>query len=240
MSQLDKNKIDDLFKDALDNYAPMLEADLWSRIDQGVNQKRKMNYLKYAAIILLLIGFVIVNQNLKTENLNTTQPIATNNAISQPINSVVKENKKAIATDRRIAGVVEVKSRANKSIKAAKKSIIDIQPKSPIRTNSEIQALELLKQMEVEQAEKKQKPVEEEFVKPANIVKPQIQPVSIAQVKTNKKEINSLFGVLEYLAQKVTGKERLDLIAINESPNGARKLSLNLGIVKVDQIKNNR
>ncbi len=240
MSQLDKNKIDDLFKDALDNYAPMLEADLWSRIDQGVNQKRKMNYLKYAAIILLLIGFVIVNQNLKTENLNTTQPIATNNAISKPINSVVKENKKAIATDRRIAGVVEVKSRANKSIKAAKKSIIDIQPKSPIRTNSEIQALELLKQMEVEQAEKKQKPVEEEFVKPANIVKPQIQPVSIAQVKTNKKEINSLFGVLEYLAQKVTGKERLDLIAINESPNGARKLSLNLGIVKVDQIKNNR
>lgn len=240
MSQLDKNKIDDLFKDALDNYAPMLEADLWSRIDQGVNQKRKMNYLKYAAIILLLIGFVIVNQNLKTENLNTTEPIATNNAISQPINSVVKENKKAIATDRRIAGVVEVKSRANKSIKAAKKSIIDIQPKSPIRTNSEIQALELLKQMEVEQAEKKQKPVEEEFVKPANIVKPQIQPVSIAQVKTNKKEINSLFGVLEYLAQKVTGKERLDLIAINESPNGARKLSLNLGIVKVDQIKNNR
>ncbi len=240
MSQLDKNKIDDLFKDALDNYAPMLEADLWSRIDQGVNQKRKMNYLKYAAIILLLIGFVIVNQNLKTENLNTTEPIATNNAISKPINSVVKENKKAIATDRRIAGVVEVKSRANKSIKAAKKSIIDIQPKSPIRTNSEIQALELLKQMEVEQAEKKQKPVEEEFVKPANIVKPQIQPVSIAQVKTNKKEINSLFGVLEYLAQKVTGKERLDLIAINESPNGARKLSLNLGIVKVDQIKNNR
>lgn len=240
MSQLDKNKIDDLFKDALDNYAPMLEADLWSRIDQSVNQKRKTNYLKYAAIILLLIGFVIVNQNLKTENLNTTQPIATNNAISQPINSVVKENKKAIATDRRIAGVVEVKSRANKSIKAAKKSIIDIQPKSPIRTNSEIQALELLKQMEVEQAEKKQKPVEEEFVKPANIVKPQIQPVSIAQVKSNKKEINSLFGVLEYLAQKVTGKERLDLIAINESPNGARKLSLNLGIVKVDQIKNNR
>lgn len=240
MSQLDKNKIDDLFKDALDNYAPMLEADLWSRIDQGVNQKRKMNYLKYAAIILLLIGFVIVNQNLKTENLNTTQPIATNNAISQPINSVVKENKKAIATDRRIAGVVEVKSRANKSIKTAKKSIIDIQPKSPIRTNSEIQALELLKQMEVEQAEKKQKPVEEEFVKPANIVKPQIQPVSIAQVKSNKKEINSLFGVLEYLAQKVTGKERLDLIAINESPNGARKLTINLGIVKVDQIKNNR
>lgn len=240
MSQLDKNKIDDLFKDALDNYAPMLEADLWSRIDQSVNQKRKTNYLKYAAIILLLIGFVIVNQNLKTENLNTTQPIATNNAISQPINSVVKENKKAIATDRRIAGVVEVKSRANKSIKAAKKSIIDIQPKSPIRTNSEIQALELLKQMEVEQAEKKQKPVEEEFVKPANIVKPQIQPVSIAQVKSNKKEINSLFGVLEYLAQKVTGKERLDLIAINESANGARKLSLNLGIVKVDQIKNNR
>jgi hypothetical protein len=240
MSQLDKNKIDDLFKDALDNYAPILEADLWSRIDQGVNQKRKTNYFKYAAIVLLLIGFVIVNQNLKTENLNTTQPIATNNPISQPINLVDKENKKSIPTDRRIAGVVEVKSRANKSIKAAKKSIIDIQPKSPIRTNSEIQALELLKQMEVEQAEKKQKPVEEEFVKPANIAKPQIQPVSIAQVKTNKKEINSLFGVLEYLAQKVTGKERLDLIAINESPNGARKLSLNLGIVKVDQIKNNR
>ncbi|MEN9369857.1 MAG: hypothetical protein RI952_722 [Bacteroidota bacterium] len=240
MSQLDKNKIDDLFKDALDNYAPILEADLWSRIDQSVNQKRKTNYLKYAAIILLLIGFVIVNQNLNTKQLNTTQPIAKNNAITQPINSVVKENKKAIATDRRIAGVVEVKSRANRSIKAAKKSIIDIQPKSPIRTNSEIQALELLKQMDVEQADKKQKPVEEEFVKPANIVKPQIQPVSVAQIKTYKKEINSLFGVLEYLAQKVTGRERIDLIAINESPNGARKLSLNLGIVKVDQIKNNR
>lgn len=240
MSQLDKNKIDDFFKDALVNYAPMLEADLWSRIDQSINQKRKTNYLKYAAIILLLIGFVFVNQNLNTKQLNTTSPIASNNAISQPINSVDKENKKAIVTDHRIAGVVEVKSRANRSIKAAKKSIIDIQPKSPIRTNSEIQALELLKQMEVEQADKKQKPVEEEFVKPANIVKPQIQPVSVAQIKTNKKEINSLFGVLEYLAQKVTGKERIDLIAINESPNGTRKLSLNLGIVKVDQIKNNR
>ena len=240
MSQLDKNKIDDLFKDSLGDYEPMLEADIWSRIDQSINQKRKTNYLKYAAIILLLIGFVIVNQNLTKKQLNATQSIASNKLTNTPINLVTKENHKPIATDRRIAGVVEVKSRANKSIKAAKKSIIDIQPKSPIRTNSEIQAIELLKQFEAEQADKKQKPVEEEFVKPANIAKPQIQPVSVAQIKTNKKEINSLFGVLEFLAQKVTGKERLDLIAINESPNGARKISLNLGIVKVDQIKNNR
>ena len=188
----------------------------------------------------MLIGFVIVNQNLTKKQLNATQSIASNKLTNTPINLVTKENHKPIATDRRIAGVVEVKSRANKSIKAAKKSIIDIQPKSPIRINSEIQALELLKQFEAEQADKKQKTVEEEFVKPVNVAKPQIQPVSVAQIKTNKKEINSLFGVLEFLAQKVTGKESLDLIAINESPNGARKFSLNLGIVKVDQIKNNR
>jgi hypothetical protein len=195
--------------------------------------------------VAILIGFVLVfqfNDILKQkqiENLaKVEQPsIATEtpNSISlqTPITTKIKK-----LSDPRIAGVVEVKSKANKSIKATKKTIIDLQPKSPIRTNAEIQAIELLKQLEVQQAQQ-EKPTEEES-KPVVPIKITAQPSNVAIHTGSKKEINSIFGVAAYIAQKIFGNSKLELIAINNTPDGARKLSLNLGIVKVNQIKNNK
>jgi hypothetical protein len=246
MSQSGKNKIDQLFEESLRDYTAAVEPELWSKIDQQLNNKSRKNiYFRYAAAVAILIGFVLVfqfNDILNpTENKNLAiveQPsIATEtpNSISfqTPITKKVKK-----LSDQRIAGVVEVKSKANKSIKASKKSIIDLQPKSPIRTNAEIQAIELLKQLEVQQAHE-QKPTEEES-KPIVPVKISAQPSNVAMHTGTKKEINSVFGVAAYIAQMVFGNSKLELIAINNMPNGARKLSLNLGIVKVNQIKNNK
>jgi hypothetical protein len=246
MSQSGKNKIDQLFEESLRDYTAAVEPELWSKIDQQLNNKTKNNiYFKYAAAVAILIGFVLVfqfNDILNpTENKNLAivekPSIATEtpNSISvqTPITTKIKK-----LSDPRIAGVVEVKSKANKSIKASKKSIIDLQPKSPIRTNAEIQAIELLKQLEVQQAQQ-QKPTEEES-KPIVPVKITAQPSNVAMHTGSKKEINSVFGVAAYIAQKVFGNSNLELIAINNMPNGARKLSLNLGIVKVNQIKNNK
>ena len=244
MSQSGKNKIDQLFEESLRDYTAAVEPELWSKIDQQLNNKTKMNiYYKYAAAVAILIGFVLVfqfNDILKpNENLAIVEKpsIATEtpNSISvqTPITTKIKK-----LSDPRIAGVVEVKSKANKSIKATKKSIIDLQPKSPIRTNAEIQAIELLKQLEVQQAQQ-QKPTEEES-KPIVPIKITAQPSNVAMHTGSKKEINSVFGVAAYIAQKVFGNSNLELIAINNMPNGARKLSLNLGIVKVNQIKNNK
>jgi len=244
MSQSGKNKIDQLFEESLRDYTAAVEPELWSKIDQQLNNKTKKNiYFKYAAAVAILIGFVLVfqfNDILNpTENKNLAiveQPsIATEtpNSIQTPITTKIKK-----LSDPRIAGVVEVKSKANKSIKASKKSIIDLQPKSPIRTNAEIQAIELLKQLEVQQAQQ-EKPTEEES-KPIVPVKITAQPSNVAMHTGSKKEINSVFGLATYIAQKVFGDSKLELIAINNTPNGARKLSLNLGIVKVNQIKNNK
>lgn len=244
MSQSGKNKIDQLFEESLRDYTAAVEPELWSKIDQQLNNKTKMNiYFKYAAAVAILIGFVLVfqfNDILKpNENLAIVEKpsIATEtpNSISvqTPITTKIKK-----LSDPRIAGVVEVKSKANKSIKATKKSIIDLQPKSPIRTNAEIQAIELLKQLEVQQAQQ-QKPSEEES-KPIVPIKITAQPSNVAMHTGSKKEINSVFGLATYFAQKVFGNSNLELIAINNMPNGARKLSLNLGIVKVNQIKNNK
>ena len=164
MSQSGKNKIDQLFEESLRDYTAAVEPELWSKIDQQLNNKTKKNiYFKYAAAVAILIGFVLVfqfNDILKpNENLAIVEKpsIATEtpNSISvqTPITTKIKK-----LSDPRIAGVVEVKSKANKSIKATKKSIIDLQPKSPIRTNAEIQAIELLKQLEVQQAQQQQTP----------------------------------------------------------------------------------
>lgn len=244
MSQSGKNKIDQLFEESLRDYTAAVEPEVWSKIDQQLAKKTKNNiYLKYAAAVAILIGFVLVfqfNDILKpNENLAIVEQtsIATEipHSISEqtPITTKIKK-----LSDSRIAGVVEVKSKANKSIKATKKSIIDLQPKSPIRTNAEIQAIELLKQLEVQQAHE-QKPTEEES-KPIAPVKITAQPSNVAMQTGSKKEINSVFELATYIAQKVFGDSKLELIAINNTPNGARKLSLNLGIVKVNQIKNNK
>ena len=246
MSQSGKNKIDQLFEESLRDYTAAVEPEVWSKIDQQLAKKTKNNiYLKYAAAVAILIGFVLVfqfNDILKPneiENLaiveQASKATETPNSISvqTPITTkIVKQN------DQRIAGVVEVKSKANKSIKATKKSIIDLQPKSPIRTNAEIQAIELLKQLEVQQAQQPKNTEEES--KPVVPVKITAQPSNVAMHTGSKKEINSVFGVAAYIAQKVFGSSNLELIAINNMPNGARKLSLNLGIVKVNQIKNNK
>jgi hypothetical protein len=246
MSQSGKNKIDQLFEESLRDYTAAVEPEVWSKIDQQLNNKSRKNiYFKYAAAVAILIGFVLVfqfNDILKPkqiENLaKVEQPsIATEtpNSISlqTPITTKIKK-----LSDPRIAGVVEVKSKANKSIKATKKTIIDLQPKSPIRTNAEIQAIELLKQLEVQQAQQ-EKPTEEES-KPVVPIKITAQPSNVASHTGGKKEINSVFGVAAYIAQKIFGNSKLELIAINNTPDGARKLSLNLGIVKVNQIKNNK
>ena len=244
MSQSGKNKIDQLFEESLRDYTAAVEPEVWSKIDQQLNNKTKKNiYFKYAAAVAILIGFVLVfqfNDILKpNENLAIVEKpsIATEtpNSISvqRPITTKnIKQN------DQRIAGVVEVKSKANKSIKATKKSIIDLQPKSPIRTNAEIQAIELLKQLEVQQAQQPKNTEEES--KPVVPVKITAQPSNVAMHTGSKKEINSVFGLATYIAQKVFGSSNLELIAINNMPNGVRKLSLNLGIVKVNQIKNNK
>jgi hypothetical protein len=244
MSQSGKNKIDQLFEESLRDYTAAVEPELWSKIDQQLNNKTKKNiYFKYAAAVAILIGFVLVfqfNDILNpTENKNLAiveQPIIaheTPNSIQTPITTKIKK-----LSDPRIAGVVEVKSKANKSIKATKKTIIDLQPKSPIRTNAEIQAIELLKQLEVQQAQQ-EKPTEEES-KPVLPIKITAQPSNAASHTGSKKEIKSVFGVAAYIAQKIFGNSKLELIAINNTPDGARKLSLNLGIVKVNQIKNNK
>ena len=244
MSQSGKNKIDQLFEESLRDYTAAVEPELWSKIDQQLNNKTKKNiYFKYAAAVAILIGFVLVfqfNDILKpNENLaiveKPSMATETPNSISvqTPITTKIKK-----LSDPRIAGVVEVKSKANKSIKATKKSIIDLQPKSPIRTNAEIQVIELLKQLEVQQAQQ-EKPTEEES-KPVIPIKITAQPSNVAIHTGSKKEINSVFGVAAYIAEMVFGNSKLELIAINNMPNGARKLSLNLGIVKVNQIKNNK
>ena len=244
MSQSGKNKIDQLFEESLRDYTAAVEPEVWSKIDQQLNNKTKKNiYFKYAAAVAILIGFVLVfqfndilkpNENLAIIEKPSIAPEIQNSiSVQTPITTkIVKQN------DQRIAGVVEVKSKANKSIKATKKSIIDLQPKSPIRTNAEIQAIELLKQLEVQQAQQPKNTEEES--KPIVPIKITAQPGNVAIHTGSKKEINSVFGLATYIAQKVFGNSNLELIAINNMPNGARKLSLNLGIVKVNQIKNNK
>ena len=244
MSQSGKNKIDQLFEESLRDYTAAVEPEVWSKIDQQLNNKTKKNiYFKYAAAVAILIGFVLVfqfndilkpNENLAIVEKPSIAPEIQNSiSVQTPITTKIKK-----LSDPRIAGVVEVKSKANKSIKATKKSIIDLQPKSPIRTNAEIQAIELLKQLEVQQAQQPKNTEEES--KPIVPIKITAQPGNVAIHTGSKKEINSVFGVAAYIAQKVFGNSNLELIAINNMPNGARKLSLNLGIVKVNQIKNNK
>ena len=75
MSQSGKNKIDQLFEESLRDYTAAVEPEVWSKIDQQLNNKSRKNiYFKYAAAVAILIGFVLVfqfNDILKPKQIET-------------------------------------------------------------------------------------------------------------------------------------------------------------------------
>jgi len=104
---MNKHKLDKLFKDKLEGHKISPSPDAWQKLSDRLETNRrfdKINYLKIAAVIVLLIGFTYVMINLtKNRESELVQPNAKNYSLekSSPkeINPDFDGNDKANETD---------------------------------------------------------------------------------------------------------------------------------------------
>lgn len=259
MKHSDKNQeFDNQFKNAFEGFEMEPSERVWTGIEQELDKKKRGVVISWTArlsiaasvIILLTVGvyqFNFFGNESATEN---SQNLANINKNEVPANSDTSTEKKVekisapmqpISEERRLADVVEIKSKSTRSLKNIKKAII-IDPKirKENRTQEEKAAIELLKKMEEKAEINKTSPAMEPENKRPIIPVPVPSP-SVAANTGSKTEVGVL-EMLNFVAQKVTGNSNAELVAVNESKkvDGSvrTKYKVNLGIVKFSRVKN--
>jgi hypothetical protein len=236
-----KNDFDDLMKNAFDGFEMEPNESVWGNIEKDLDKKKKstvvlwVTRMSIAASLLLLLGVGLyqINYNVdatESQNLASTT-LKADSTISLPLQPIEKS--------QRLAEVVEIKTKSNRSSKVEKKSL-KVASKNKIieRTQEEKDAIELLKKFEEKAQSNNSLPVSEPEQKRPVIIKPVPSP-SIAS-NGSKNQID-VIDMLNIVASKVSGDES-KLVAINEtksvSGSSRKKVQVDLGIVKFRRIKN--
>ncbi len=252
------NKLDSMFKDAFEGFEMEPSERVWNDIEQELDKKKKGVVINWTVrfsiaasiVILLTVGvyqfnfFGNENATTNSENLANNSNSATSiHADSTKEKKVEKISKpmQPISNERRLADVVEIKSRSIRSSKSIKKGIaIESKLKKENRSQEEKDAIDLLKKMEEKAESNLSSPVLEPENKRPVIIKPVPSP-SIAANTGSKTEVGVL-EMLNFVAQKVTGNADAELVAVNESKktdgSKRKKYDVNLGIVKFSRVKN--
>lgn len=254
------NELDNMFKDAFDGFEMEPSERVWDGIEQELDKKKKGVVINWTArlsiaasvVILLTVGVYQFNF-FGNENATTNAGNLANNSNSEVSVNVdstkdkkvekISEPMQPISTERRLADVVEIKSRSIRSSKGIKKGIvIESKLKKDSRSQEEKDAIELLKKMEEKAESNSSSPVLEPENKRPVIIKPiPVPSPSIAANAGSKTEVGVL-EMLNFVAQKVTGNADAELVAVNESKktDGSvrTKYNVNLGIVKFSRVRN--
>ncbi len=253
MRPSDKNNIDELFKQGLSDFELEPSSAVWNNIDNQLTKKKASffttNVLKFSiaasVLICLFLGFYYTNSiNRKNEiALQNNNSIDSNSKKVSTEKIIEKKSKtmQPIQNDNRLADVVELKTSSSKTVKGIKKVNTTGQVKKPNRTNEENEAIDLLKKLEDEQAEINK--INSETKKA--VVPAKVSPVpapSVAVNKNEKREINSVIDMLNFVATKVTGDEESKLVAVNDKKkmdgSSRKTYKIDLGFVKLSRVKN--
>lgn len=236
-----KNEFDDLMKNAFDGFEMKPSEKVWMNIEKDLDKKKKstvvlwVSRMSIAASVLLILGlglYQINYNNDATETLNlASTTLKADSKISLPLQPIEKS--------QRLAEVVEIKTKSNRSSKVEKKSLKVTSKNNNIeRTQEEKDAIELLKKFEEKARSNNTLPLTELEQKRPIIVKPVPSPSLASNGSKNQIDV---IDMLNIVASKVTGDES-KLVAINEtkSVSGAsrKKVQVDLGIVKFRRIKN--
>lgn len=236
-----KNEFDDLMKNAFDGFEMEPNESVWANIEKDLDKKKKstvvlwVTRMSIAASLLLLLGVGLyqINYNVDatdSQNLASTTLKADSN-ISLPLQPIEKS--------QRLAEVVEIKTKSNRSSKVEKKSL-KLASKNKIieRTQEEKDAIELLKKFEEKVQSNNSLPVSEPEQKRPVIIKPVPSPTIASNGSKNQIDV---IDMLNIVASKVSGDES-KLVAINETKSASgtsrKKVQVDLGIVKFRRIKN--
>ncbi|MFN5704946.1 MAG: hypothetical protein ACK45U_03745 [bacterium] len=236
-----KNEFDDLMKNAFDGFEMEPNESVWVNIEKDLDKKKKstvvlwVTRMSIAASLLLLLGVGLyqINYNVdatESQNLASTT-LKADSTISLPLQPIEKS--------QRLAEVVEIKTKSNRSSKVEKKSL-KVASKNKIieRTQEEKDAIELLKKFEEKAQTNNSLPVSEPEQKRPVIIKPIPSPTIASNGSKNQIDV---IDMLNMVASKVTGDES-KLVAINEtksvSGSSRKKVQVDLGIVKFRRIKN--
>jgi hypothetical protein len=229
-----KNEFDDLMKNAFDGFEMEPSEKVWMNIEKDLDKKKKstvvlwVSRMSIAASVLLILGlglYQINYNNDATETLNlASTTLKADSKISLPLQPIEKS--------QRLAEVVEIKTKSNRSSKVTSKN------NNIERTQEEKDAIELLKKFEEKARSNNTLPLTELEQKRPIIVKPVPSPSLASNGSKNQIDV---IDMLNIVASKVTGDES-KLVAINEtkSVSGAsrKKVQVDLGIVKFRRIKN--
>lgn len=259
MKHSDKNQeFDKMFKNAFDDFKMEPSERVWNGIEQELDKKKKGVVINWTArlsiaasiVILLTVGvyqFNFFGNESATEKSSNLANINENNgsvkvdSLSEKKAEKISKPMQPISEERRLADVVEIKSRSIRSSKNSKKGIvIDPKLKKDNRSQEEKAAIELLKKMEEKAESNKSTPVLEPENKRPIIPIPVPSP-SVASNTGSRTEVGVL-EMLNFVAQKVTGNNDAELVAVNESKkvDGSvrTKYNVNLGIVKFSRVRN--
>lgn len=248
-----RNEFDDLMKNAFDGFEMEPSEKVWMGIEKDLDKNKKstvvlwISRMSIAASLLLLLGVGLYQINYNGDATNQQNLASTNTkAVDTTENSTAEKKVEKISApmqpiekSERLAEVVEIKTRSNRSSKVEKKTLnIASKNKSIDRTQEEKDALELLKKFEEKEQSNNTIPSSEIEPKKQVIAKPVPMP-SIASSST-KTQID-VIDMLNIVASKVTGDDK-KLVAINESKtnegSARKKVQVDLGIVKFRRIKN--
>jgi hypothetical protein len=252
------NEFDQQFKNAFDGFEMEPSEGVWNGIEQELNKKKKgvvINWtarLSIAASIIILITVGVYQFNFSgNETATKTSATLANNSnsnASAKVDSVTEKKVEKISApmqpiseERRLADVVEIKSRTTRSSKSIKKGLAtESKTKLDTRTQEEKNAIELLRKMEEKAESNRTTPMVEPENKRPLIPVPVPSP-SVA-VNTGSKTEVGVLEMLNFVAQKVSGNANTELVAVNESKkiDGSvrKKYEVDLGIVKFSRIKN--
>lgn len=248
-----KNEFDDLMKNAFDGFEIEPTEKVWRNIESELDKKKKSvlvlwsTRISIAASLLILLGVGLYQMSYNNDATKSTELASTNmkavekNDSNTTINKVEKKSElmQPISKENRLADVVEIKSKTNRSSKINKKTIsVDTKLKKETITQSEKEAIELLKKFEEKAQTNTNQPVAEPEQKRPVIVKPVPSP-AVANAGS-KREIG-VIDMLNMVASKVTGDEETKLVAVNETKTATssrKKVQVDLGIVKFRRVKN--
>lgn len=263
MKHSDKNQeFDNLFKDAFEGQEMQPSERVWMGIEKELDKNKKgivitwVSRISIAASIVLVIGVGLVqldffgNKNATENNggfanASKIKDSGSNEGASEKKLEKISRPMQPSSEPSRLVDVVEIKSKTTRSSKVIKKAIgIEAKVKTENRSQSEKDAIELLKKLEEKAENTKVNPVvEPETKRPIIAVPVPVPSPSLANNAGSKTEIG-VVEMLNYVAKKVSGNEESKLVAINEdkAEDGAvrKRYEVDLGIVKFSRVRNTK
>lgn len=235
----DKNDVDDLFSKAFENFQPQPSEVSWIKIERTLdkNQERKIIPIKAFKRLSIAASFILVAfagwyfMYEKKSIITADAPV-----IKHPLEHISEEKRTSLLKDKPVAALThsdKIPERTKKSSKQKNNSEHNA-PKILIETK-EKEALSAMEPLYIKEVSTDHRslisdldPITKE--KDLTLATNTRATASSSQNNT-KKEINNMVDALNFLAEKISGKDE-KIVAVESSKALAMSYKVDLGFIK--------